>query len=94
MGAWHYIFFVMRIAMANSKARVTEPNYVGRPPAASPATGSLFFFLFFLSSRRTICLFLLYLSFFFFEFLTLVHKGNYNIHVAEQKALIHKALDA
>mmetsp|Transcript_39818 Transcript_39818/g.62938 ORF Transcript_39818/g.62938 Transcript_39818/m.62938 type:complete len:333 (+) Transcript_39818:2180-3178(+) len=40
MGAWHYLFFQMRETMKNSSCLATEPSYVGRRPAASPATGS------------------------------------------------------
>jgi len=39
MGAWHHIFFHMRTALRHSKATATEPRYVGRHSAASPATG-------------------------------------------------------
>ena len=40
MGAWNYIMIPLRTA-ARAAGRSTEffPNYIGRPTAASPATG-------------------------------------------------------
>ena len=40
MGAWHFVDRRIERALANIEAKAKRPLYVGRPEAASPATGS------------------------------------------------------
>ena len=41
MGAWNYIFEPLEETLVEIGAPVQRPVYVGRPAAASPATGSM-----------------------------------------------------
>ena len=40
MGAWHFVDRQIEKVLSRLDAKVWRPRYVGRPPAASPATGS------------------------------------------------------
>ena len=40
MGAWHFVDRRIERALAASTRKATRPVYIGRPEAASPATGS------------------------------------------------------
>ncbi len=41
MGAWNYIFEPLEETLMDIGGKVIRPSYVGRPAAASPATGSM-----------------------------------------------------
>jgi 2-oxoglutarate dehydrogenase E1 component len=40
MGAWHFVDRQIEKVLSRLDAKVWRPRYIGRPPAASPATGS------------------------------------------------------
>ena len=40
MGAWHFVDRRIDRALAGIDVKAKRPNYIGRPEAASPATGS------------------------------------------------------
>jgi 2-oxoglutarate dehydrogenase E1 component len=40
MGAWHFVDRRIEKALAGLNTKATRPIYIGRPEAASPATGS------------------------------------------------------
>ena len=40
MGAWHFVDRRIERALAGLNVKATRPVYIGRPEAASPATGS------------------------------------------------------
>jgi 2-oxoglutarate dehydrogenase E1 component len=40
MGAWHFVDRRIDRALAGIDVKAKRPSYVGRPEAASPATGS------------------------------------------------------
>ena len=91
--------------MESSSCKATEPTYVGRVPAASPATGLVLLCCVVLCCVVLCCVVLccvvlccvvlffchIYL-FFLFLFLPFLFLGLNAVHVKEQKAILDEAL--